>query len=269
MADKSSGSGATGQHYRLVDQYQRPVRRQSLSERVAEPGITSIRSAWSRSIASGLTPARLATVLSNASENDLDAYLILAEEMEERDPHYASVLGVRKRAVSGVIPVVTPASDKPDDVRIAMDVRSGLAEHDGFADLVEDMLDALGKGFSQVELIWGSGKRSWWIEEFIHRDPRFFMFDRDTGREVRLIDELDMVNGLALEPFKWISHRAKLKSGLVGRGGLARLVAFGWMCKSYTVKDWIAFVETYGLPLRLGKYGASATCNRRSNTRPR
>ena len=123
------------------------------------------------------------------------------------------------------------------------------------------MLDALGKGFSQIELIWGRGKRTWWIEEFIHRDPRFFMFDRDTGREVRLIDERDMVDGLALEPFKWISHKAKLKSGLVGRGGLARLVAFGWMCKSYTVKDWIAFVETYGLPLRLGRYGASATAD--------
>ena len=36
----------------------------------------------------------------------LDAYLVLAEEMEEKDPHYASVLGVRKRAVSGITPIV-------------------------------------------------------------------------------------------------------------------------------------------------------------------
>jgi phage gp29-like protein len=69
------------------------------------------------------------------------------------------------------------------------------------------------------------------------------------------------VFGLALQPFKWISHKAKLKSGLPIRGGLARLVAFGWMCKAYTVKDWIAFVETYGLPLRLGRYGPGATAD--------
>ena len=117
------------------------------------------------------------------------------------------------------------------------------------------MLDALGKGFSQVELDWGRGKKSWWIEEFIRRDPRFFTFDRDTGQEVRLLDEEDLVNGVELKPFKWISHKAKLKSGLPIRGGLARLVAFGWICKSYTVKDWTAFIETYGLPLRLGRYG--------------
>ncbi|ATF00777.1 Mu-like prophage protein gp29 [Phaeobacter gallaeciensis] len=247
------------ENYRLVDQYGKPIRKQMLTERIAEPGITSIRNAWAQSVASGLTPARLASILAAASEGNLYDYLVLAEEMEERDPHYASVLGVRKRAVSGIVPVVKPASDKPEDVKIADDVRANLAEHDSFTDLVEDMLDALGKGFSQIELIWGRGKRSWWVDEFIHRDPRFFTFDRETGREVRLIDERDMIDGLPLEPFKWISHKAKLKSGLVGRGGLARLVAFGWMCKSYTMKDWIAFIETYGLPLRLGKYGPGAT----------
>lgn len=247
------------ENYRLVDQYGKPIRKQVLTERIAEPGITSIRNAWAQSVASGLTPSRLSSILAAAAEGNLYDYLVLAEEMEERDPHYASVLGVRKRAVSGVAPTVTPASDSTEDVKIADDVRTNLAEHDGFADLVEDMLDALGKGFSQIELAWSRGKKAWWIDEFIHRDPRFFKFDRETGREVRLIDERDMVDGLPLDPFKWVSHKAKLKSGLVGRGGLARLVAFGWMCKSYTMKDWIAFVETYGLPLRLGKYGPSAT----------
>jgi phage gp29-like protein len=47
-----------------------------------------------------------------------------------------------------------------------------------------------------------------------------------------------------------------MKSGLTFRGGLARVVAFSWMCKAYDLKDWIAFIETYGLPLRLGRYGA-------------
>lgn len=245
--------------YQLVDKYGRPLRKKMLTERVAEPGIASIRSAWSHSVATGLTPERLAALLAAAAEGNLHDYLVVAEEMEERCPHYGATLGIRKRAISGIVPVVTAASDNPADQKIADAVREHIAEHDGFSDLVEDMLDALGKGFSQVELVWGRSKQTWWIDEFVHRDPRFFMFDRETGREVRLIDERDMLNGVPLEPFKWISHKAKIKSGLVGRGGLARLVAFGWMCKSYALKDWIAFVETYGLPLRLGRYGASAT----------
>jgi phage gp29-like protein len=154
---------------------------------------------------------------------------------------------------------VKAASDDQRDQDIAKDVRENIAEHDGFADLVEDMLDALGKGYSQTEIIWKRSSQKWRIERFDHIDPRFFVFDRETGQEIRLLDEQEPVHGVPLVPYKWISHRAKLKSGLVFRGGLARLVAFGHLCKSYSVKDWVAFVETYGLPFRLWRYCPDAT----------
>jgi len=244
---------------RLLDAYGRPVKVQAMTERLPEPGLTSVRNAWAPSVALGLTPERLSRILLSANEGNAESYLVLAEEMEERDPHYGSVLGIRKRAISGIDPIVKPASDSAEDKRIADAVRENIAEHDGFSDLIEDMLDALGKGFSQVEIGWGRGKREWWVDQFIHHDPRHFVFDRETGKEVRLLDEADLLNGVELQPYKWISHKAKLKSGLPIRGGLARLVSFGWICKNYTVKDWIAFVETYGLPLRVGRYGAGAT----------
>jgi phage gp29-like protein len=68
-----------------------------------------------------------------------------------------------------------------------------------------------------------------------------------------------MTEGVEPQPFRFIYHRAKLKTGQPFRGGIARVVAFSWMCKAYTVKDWMAFVETYGLPLRLGRYDKAAT----------
>ena len=243
----------------LLDRYGRPVRLQQLTRPQAEPGLTGIRNAWANSIATGLTPASLANILRRASEGEIHDYLALAEEMEERDAHYASVLGVRKRCVSGVAPIVEPASEDAGDVRIADDVRETIAEHDGFPDLIEDLLDALGKGFSVVEIDWLREARRWSPRGFDYVDPRFFTFEREAGRELRLIDESEPVEGKPLEPFRFIAHRPKLKSGLTLRGGLARLVAFGWMCKAYTVKDWVAFVETYGLPLRLGRYGPEAT----------
>ncbi|MGV6839993.1 MAG: DUF935 domain-containing protein [Planktomarina sp.] len=236
-----------------------PIDKDVLTKDIAKGGVTSVRPAWSGSVATGMTPMRLARILQGIENGDMADYLTLAQDMEERDPHYASVLGVRKRSVSGVVPTVLAASDAALDVKIADDVRENLAQHDGFPDLIEDMLDALGKGFSQVELIWGYSKNRWWIDRFAWRDPMFFTFDRETGQDIRLLDDLDAVNGLPLDPNKWISHRAKLKSGHPIRGGLARLVAFGWICKAYTMKDWMAFVETYGLPLRLGRYDKSAT----------
>ena len=243
----------------LLDQYGRPVRLQKLTEPLAEGGMTGIRQTWAGSAASGLTPAKLASILRSCDQGELREFLILAEEMEERDPHYSSVLGTRKRAISGIMPQVEAASDSARDVEIAEAVREEIAEHPGFADLVEDLLDALGKGFSVVEIDWARSASRWTPERFDHRDPRFFTFDRETRRELRLLDEAGPVEGVALEPFKFITHRARMKSGLTYRGGLARFVAFSWMCKAYTFKDWMSFIETYGLPLRIGRYGPEAT----------
>lgn len=243
----------------LVDQYGRPVRRVALTTPQAQPGLTSVRQAWSPSLASGLTPQRLAGILLDCDEGNISGFVTLAEEMEERDPHYASVLGVRKRAISGIKPTVKPASEDARDEEIAEAVRNEIAEHDGFSDLVEDLLDALGKGFSVVEIDWSRSATRWKPGRFDWRTQRHFTFNRETGLELRLVDEADMLDGVALTPFKFIQHRAKLKSGLPARGGIARLVAFSWMCKAYTLKDWMAFIETYGLPLRLGRYGPEAT----------
>lgn len=243
----------------LLDAYGRPVKVQALTTMQAEPRITGVRQLWTGSTASGLTPVRLAGILRAADTGDLQEYLTLAEEMEERDPHYFAVLGIRKRVISGVRPTVTAAGDDARSKEIAEAVERDIARHDGFADLVEDMLDALGKGFAVVELDWGTNAKRWWFKRFVRVDPRSFVFDRATGSELRLRTDAEPAWGEELKPFKYAVHRAKMKSGLVYRGGLARVVAFGWMCKAYTQKDWMAFVETYGLPLRLGRYGPEAT----------
>ena len=54
----------------------------------------------------GLTPARLVMILHLANQGDPEQFLGLAEEMEERDAHYFSVLGSRKRALSSIEPTV-------------------------------------------------------------------------------------------------------------------------------------------------------------------
>lgn len=244
----------------LLDAYGRPVRRQALLAEQARPSLAGIRSAWAPSVATGLTPVRLAQILQAAAEGEPAEYLTLAEEMEERDAHYASVLGTRKRVISSVVPTVEPASESPRDREIAEAVQDRIAQHEAWPELVEDLLDAVGKGFSVVEIDWATEASRWWPRAFHHRDPRHFRFDRETGRALRLLDDSDP-EGIELAPYRFLRHVPRLKSGLPLRGGLARLVAFGWLCKAYDVKDWIAFIECYGLPLRLGRYGPEATAD--------
>ena len=208
-------------------------------------------------MAAGLTPDRLAAILRAADRGDTQNYLTLAEEMEERDAHYAAVLGVRKRAVSALAPQVEAASDAADDAAIADALREVVGGPE-FPALVEDCLDALGKGFAAVEIIWRRGAR-WTPERYEWRDPRWFRWDIEDGRTLRLLDEEDGYRGVPLAPAKWIVHAPRLRSGLPARGGLARTAAAAYLIKAYALTDWTAFAEVYGMPLRLGRYGPGAT----------
>lgn len=240
----------------LYDYLGRPVKTNDLTREHAAPTLAGVRTIWNDTVASGLTPAGLATLLRAAGEGDHHAYLTLAEEMEERDLHYAAELGKRKLAVSRLPISVESASDDPRDVELAEAVRE-LTNRVGMRGLFKDLLDALGKGFACCEIVWRRGAR-WVPERYEWRDPRFFQWDLVSRRELRLRDEADLLDGLPLPPYKFITHVHRGKSGIPVRGGIARLAAWAFMCKGYTVKDWLAFAEVFGMPLRLGRYGASA-----------
>lgn len=242
---------------RLVDRYGNPIELNVLTESIGRPTLTGIRSVWAQTpIAGNLTPTRLAQILIDADTNEPRYYLTLAEEMEEREPHYASVLGTRKRAISGLPVSVEAASDDAGDVKLADAVRE-LTRAPAFGDMVDDALDALGKGYSAVEIMWNRGAQ-WTIDRYERIDPRFFRFDMETLSQLRLLDD-EHIMGTPLPPYKFIVHKPKLKSGLPVRGGLARLASAAYLCKAFTLTDWMAFAEVFGMPLRLGRYGPNPT----------
>lgn len=235
----------------------KPIERQALTQEVAAPQLTGVRSIWRDAIGGDLTPARMARILRSAAEGDASDYLTLAEEMEERYWHYASVLGVRKRAVCGLSVTVEAAADDSKSQEIASAVRE-LTRKDTFPELLSDLLDGLAKGYSAVEILWDRTGPQWRPKRYEWRDPRFFTFDRVSGQELRLLDDADTFNGVPLPGYKFVVHRPRLKTGIPIRGGLARLAAIAYMASSYTLTDWLAFVEVYGMPIRIGKYGPDA-----------
>tara|TARA_A100001391_G_scaffold50885_1_gene30960 strand:- start:37300 stop:38874 length:1575 start_codon:yes stop_codon:yes gene_type:complete len=239
----------------LVDYRGQPIRKRELLEEQAAPTSTGVRRPFGEHPVVGLTPGRLAQILREAIEFDPERYLELAEDMEERDPHYASVLATRKSQVARLEVTVEAASDEKEDVEAADDVRE-LIRRDGFDDELFDILDAIGKGYSATEIIWDTSEGQWVPRELKWRDPRWFVFDQVDGETPLLRDAGEHV---PLKPYGWIFHRAKVKSGLTIRGGLARAVAWTFLFKHFTIKDWAIFCEAYGQPLRLGKYDASAT----------
>ncbi len=110
----------------LVDPHWRPVSTADLRREFAAPQVAGVRQVWTHSIASGLTPARLAQIMQSAAQGSHNDYLTLAEEIEERDHHYRSVLGTRKLAISGLDVTVEAASDDAGDVDLADEIRALL-----------------------------------------------------------------------------------------------------------------------------------------------
>lgn len=240
---------------RLVDQWGRPISAAALRREEAVPDGGWVRSIVSGHPSRGLEPERLARLLIQAERGDARGYLELAEEMEEKDLHYLSVLGTRRRAVAQIEPTVEAASESADDVAAAELVREFLRRDTLQAELF-DMLDAIGKGYSVTEIIWDTEGSRWWPARLEWRDPRWFQFDRVDGRTLRLLSP-DGTRDLF--PGKYIVHQTTAKSGLPIRGGIARSVAWCFMFKSFSLKDWAVFLETYGQPLRLGRYHSGAT----------
>ncbi|MCF1183732.1 DUF935 domain-containing protein [Marichromatium gracile] len=258
-----------------LDDHRAPSRpaaaRRVLSRPHATPTTTGVRRLWdAASIASGLTPERLARVLRQVDEGEADAYLRLALEMEQRDAHYRAVLGTRKRAVTRLPVTVEAASDAAADIALADEVRA-LVRAPGFRAMLGQLLDGLGKGFAAVELRWDTSRTPWVprdhrdpvsgdrVRGYAWIDPRWFRDDRRDGRTLRLRDDAAPLEGLPLPPYRYLIHAPELMSGPALGRGLARVAAVAYMAKRYALKDWLAFAEVYGMPIRIGKWGPSAT----------
>ena len=246
---------------KLYDHRGNLIDTRALREERAGPTLGGVRSIWPAYHVRNQTPARMARVLRQAEtpgHGNIEYYVDLAEMMEELDLHYAGTLQTRKLQVSQLPIVIEPASDNAEDVRDA-DLVMEFFRGRRISDELQGILDAVGKGFSVMEIIWDMSERQWMPERLEYRLPRWFDFDQVGGRRLMLRDEAGGWAPLAHTPYKYITGTIQAKSGLPIRGGLARLVAWAWLFKNYTLKDWVRFVEAYGQPLRVGKFGPSAS----------
>ncbi|SMH42384.1 DUF935 domain-containing protein [Mesorhizobium australicum] len=240
----------------ILDQFGRPIEHELLTQEIAAPTIGGVRTPLTGYPADGLNPVRLATILREADAGDPVRYMELAQTVEERDLHYVGVLGTRKRSVSQLDITVEPASDSAAHQKHA-DAVSEWLKRDELQDEMFDLGDAVGKGYAFSEIVWDTSEGQWQPARLEWRDQRWFRFDRHDLTTPLLVGEHGQEQ--PLPAFKFIRPVIKAKSGLPLRSGLARIVAWAWMFKAFTNRDWAIFTQTYGQPVRIGKYGPGAT----------
>ena len=235
------------------------VRRESLLRERAAPSLASVRQPWMiDAIADGITPSSVSAVLRSADAGETRDYYTLAQELEERHARYGAVLGVRRRAAMAVEPSVEAASDSAADVGLADEIRE-LARRPAFRQLLAQCLWGLGPGLAPVEILWDRSAGQWSPREYLWRDPRWFRWDREDASQLRVLADEDQAEGVPLEPGKWVAHCPRLRPGIPARGGLARPVAAFYCMAAWGLADWAGWLEHYGRPIRVGKWGSEAS----------
>jgi phage gp29-like protein len=205
----------------------------------------------------GLTPSRLAQIMEDAERGDLIAQCDLFEDMEEKDGHIMAELGKRKRALLGLEWYIKPPRKAtPQEEKIAGLVQDIILDVPNFEDVLLDMADGIGHGYSCLEYQWQRNKY-WQPAAIDHRPPRWFTVNKNKRNQLRLRD--NTAEGQELWNAGWIVHIHKAKSGYLTRAGLHRALAWPFLFKNYSVRDLAEFLEIYGLPVRLGQYPRGAT----------
>ncbi len=246
----------TGETMGLKDLFGRVFKPQAKPE-TREIAAVGLADRWSTYPSAGLTPERLSEIFRLADQGDVARQMELFEEMEEKDAHLASLLQTRKLAVLSLDYEVVPYAKTREDEAIAQFVYEVLQALPDVEGALLDLLDAIAKGFALAEIIWEvAGGRARVVElRWVPQKRVTFV----TDLKPRLLTPESPWQGVEPPPWKLIYHRFKARSGYAPRAGVLRVVAWMYLLKNYALKDWAAFNEVFGMPLRLGKYDPSAS----------
>ncbi|ENX02663.1 hypothetical protein F900_01109 [Acinetobacter modestus] len=213
---------------------------------------------WQEHPVVGLTPQRLHQLLTNAEQGNLQAQADLFCDMEERDGHIFSEMDKRKKGINGLSWGVNPPKNASEAERkIAEEVAEWIDDIKDFEMFLFDAMDAAGHGYSCQEIEWHQLGNLWLPKSFEYVNPRNFMTPYDKPNELRLNDGSH--EGADFWDFGWFIHRHKAKSGYIARSGLHRVLSWSFLFKNYGIRDVMEFLETYGLPSKIGKYPSGAT----------
>jgi phage gp29-like protein len=207
----------------------------------------------------GLNPARLAEILLAAERGDMIAQAELFLDMEEKDTHIAAELSKRKMAVKKLDWALEPPRDATATEKKNTKLLEALIRDELDIGAIRlDALDAIGHGYSCIELGWGrNAQDKWFPNQVEHRSPTWFTTPQHDRNTLHLRDSSSLY-GVPLQPFGWIVHTHKSRSGYLARTGLHRVLAWPYLYSNFAARDMAEFLEVYGLPIRLGKYPSTA-----------
>lgn len=206
-----------------------------------------------------IRPQKVQAIFDRAEDGDVREQAQLFMDIEEQSASIASLLSTRKRATLTLDwAIVAPKDASKSEEEMTQAVKEMFAQVDYLDDLIVDLMDACLQGFSASEIKWLFRDGKWYPSKFFHRPASWFRLDQHDNP--LLISDANPM-GEPLIPQKWIVHTHKNRSSALARNGLGRTLAWIYMFEHYAITDFAEFLELYGFPIRIGKYGAGATAD--------
>jgi len=247
----------------IVDQHGRPIDR-TVFIAPQTANVTELENRYLTPMLGGLTPARLDRVLREADAGNLFEQHRLFADLEERDAHLRSEMDKRRNAVASLRWSVVPPRNANAAEKKAADWSTEMLTDaaDPLEDMLLSLMEGVGHGFAAVELDWRR-EGQYRLPTYLPRPQEWFTLDQSRST-INLIDGSSY--GAALRPFGWVMHtHGKPKSGYMGRAGLHRTLVWLFLYKAYALGDFAEFLETYGLPIIVGKYFTGASADEKSS----
>lgn len=231
-----------------------------------------VRPRWRNLTISQYTPQQVETILRNAIMGELSYQWELFDIMEDTWDRLAKNLGELKRAVQSYQWRVEPwteddAEASPDAVKRAKLVSHVLwrmrpdpaADERAFPGIIEDLLDAWGKGISVVELVWEQRQVKefgtiWAVQSGAWVHPMNYALDA-TGR-------LGIKSGNGpVQQFpehKFLIAIAKAKTAHFCCSARLRALAWWWAASNFSSEWLLNCAQVFGVPIRWATYPATA-----------
>lgn len=180
--------------------------------------------------------------------------IYIYNDMEDRDARVAACLGTRRLAVLGLPMSIAPAGDDSKDIEIAEALKVILFESlQGFRAAVWDLLDAIAKGFSVAEILWGLDAEKRIVPARIVGRPQYrFRFDLDEN--LRILSHSDIAEGLLAPERKFLVFSFQARHGSRYGTSALRSVYWPYFFKKNIIKFWLVFADKFGGPTVWGKY---------------
>jgi len=226
------------------------------------------------------TPQRVAADLSAAARGNLCAANLLFDAMEDRDARLSAVASLRRSVAAGTGYTVSAAEVSIDAPQSDLDLA------DEIADAVQSLLwrvwtrsrriemaDAIGKEFSLLEIYWTRHRTSGRVDVaddgLRYIDPTALVWYDAQARNapagvpsaLRLRLQNGSYDGIPLTPYRYVQHVHPARPGRPGKRALWRCCALPVMLRSWSRKNWAAFAEIAGQPIRVGEYPSSFDAN--------